>query len=135
MKGFKDKQAPLSTKRLTSGNAGSPKRGNPHGDGVPIVVGVRENLVQGEGEQVIQGIDQGAARDAPVFNHKRTGRPLETGKPYAATHSKVWRPLRAKSVVQNIFYCLLHVVVAPLKKHSLSESALRSIVCPKVLKA
>src|SRR5215469_1453600 len=31
MKGFKDKQAPLSTKRLTSRNAGSPKRGKPSG--------------------------------------------------------------------------------------------------------
>ena len=56
---------------------------NPHGDGVPIVVGARESLVRGEGEQVRQGIDQLAARDASVFQHKRTGRPLETGKPDA----------------------------------------------------
>jgi hypothetical protein len=46
-------------------------------------VGARESLVRGEGEQVIQWIDQLAARDAPVFNHKRIGRPLETGKPDA----------------------------------------------------
>ena len=80
MKGFKDKQAPLSTKRLTDRKAGSPKNREVHGDGVPIVVGARESLVRGEGEQVTQWIDQLAARDAPV---KRTGGPLETGKPDA----------------------------------------------------
>jgi len=83
MKGFKGKQAPLSTKRLSDRNAGSPKSREAHGDGVPIVVGARESLVRGEGEQVIQWIDQLVTRDAPVFNHKRTGRPLETGKPDA----------------------------------------------------
>jgi hypothetical protein len=83
MKGFKDKQAPLSTTRRTSGNAGSPKNREVHGDGVPIVVGARESLVRGEGEQVRQWIDQLVARDAPVCQHKRTGRPLETGKPDA----------------------------------------------------
>ena len=67
-------------KRLTDRNAGSPKNREVHGDGVPIVVGARESLVRGEGEQVRQWIDQLAARDAPV---KRTGRPLETGKPDA----------------------------------------------------
>ena len=83
MKGFKDKQAPLSTKRRTPRNAGSPKNREVHGDGVPIVVGARESLVHGEGEQVRQWIDQRVARDAPVLQHKRTGRPLETGKPDA----------------------------------------------------
>ena len=83
MKGFNDKQAPLSTRRLTDRNAGSPKNREVHGDGVPIVVGARESLVRGEGEQVRQWIDQLVARDAPVCTHKRTGRPLETGKPDA----------------------------------------------------
>ena len=55
----------------------------PHGDGVPRVVGARESLVHGEGEQVIQWIDQLVTRDAPVFSHKRTGRLLETGEPDA----------------------------------------------------
>ena len=55
MKWFKEANGNLEhTTRSVCANTGSPKRGDPHGDGAAIVVRAREesNLVHGEGRQV-----------------------------------------------------------------------------------
>jgi hypothetical protein len=55
--------------------------------------GVWESQAQGEGRQGVQEIVQGTMRYEPasVFNHKRTGKPLETGEPCAVKAARTVR--------------------------------------------
>ncbi len=53
-------------------------------------------------------------------------------KATCVTQSIVWRPEKAKSVVQNMLSAFFTGNSGTPKKQSLSESALKSIDCPKV---
>jgi hypothetical protein len=59
MNGFEDKQDLNALHVQLDRNSGSPKRGDPHGDGVSIVLGERESRLHGEGRQVLQRVKEG----------------------------------------------------------------------------
>ena len=74
-KGFEDKQDLNALNVQLDRNSGSPTRGNPHGDGASIVLvgvtthqGVRENLTQGEGKQVLQRVKEKGRREMRETN-------------------------------------------------------------------
>ncbi len=56
---------------------------------------------------------------------------FEAGTLQCATKSKVWRQKKAKSVVQLLLLAFFTGIYSTSKKQSLSESALKSIDCPK----
>ena len=105
--GFKDKQALNALDVSLERNSGWPTGRKAQGHGVCVVLvgamphqGAWESQVQGEGRQVNKG-DGKAKRDASVFDHKLTRKPLNTGEPDTL---KGVRPVRWGAVGNVLSY-------------------------------